>query len=244
MQMRTHSVKHVALIMDGNGRWAQRRGLWRTQGHKQGAEVIRDITRYCAQHPTLESVTLYAFSSDNWKRPQQEVNFLMALLESWMRQELPIYHEYGVKFDTVGNIEGFSPELQATIAWLKAETAHHTDVTQVLALNYGAREEIAQAASRLAVRGEAITEASLGEELNTPYTDIDVLIRTSGEQRLSNFLLWQLKYAEFFFTETLWPDFTSDELDGILDQYENRDRRYGGLKPASPPTPRPLAMTA
>ena len=238
--MQPKSVKHLALIMDGNGRWAQRRGLWRTRGHEQGAEVIRDITRYCAQHPTLESVTLYAFSSDNWKRPQHEVQFLMALLERWMRRELTIYHQYGVRFETVGDIEGFSPALQQTIAWLKAETAHHTNVTQVLALNYGARAEIAGAAARLAARGEAITEDTLGAELNTPYTDIDVLIRTSGEQRLSNFLLWQLKYAEFFFTETLWPDFTSAELDGILDQYAGRDRRFGALQP----TGTVLPMTA
>ena len=130
----------------------------------------------------------------------------MVLLENWMRREVPIYHEYGVKFETVGNVEG-SPQLQDTIAWLKAETAHHTNVTQILALNYGAREEIAQAAARLAERNEAITEEALGQELNTPYSDIDVLIRTSGEQRLSNFLLWQMKYTEFSLQRRFGPTF-------------------------------------
>jgi undecaprenyl diphosphate synthase len=233
--MKNNTLKNLAIIMDGNGRWAQARGLKRTKGHEKGADVIRDITRYCALHPTMESVTLYAFSTDNWKRPQYEVNFLMTLLENWMRQEVAIYHEYGVKFETVGNIAGFSPKLQETIAFLKKETAHYTNITQVLALNYGSREEIAKAASRLAERNEEITEESLGEELNTPYSEIDVLIRTSGEQRLSNFLLWQLNYAEFFFTDTLWPDFTPAELDNIVRQYLHRDRRFGGVQaPTSP----------
>ncbi|HHH51192.1 MAG TPA: di-trans,poly-cis-decaprenylcistransferase, partial [Campylobacterales bacterium] len=138
-------------------------------------------------------------------------------------------HKFGARFETVGNIEGFSPKLQKTIASIKEQTAHHTNVTQILALNYGSREEIAKAATRLANRGEEITEESLGDELNTPYSDIDLLVRTSGEQRLSNFLLWQLSYSEFFFTPTLWPDFTPNELDDIIDQYINRNRRFGGL---------------
>jgi undecaprenyl diphosphate synthase len=222
-------LKHLAIIMDGNGRWAKERGLVRTKGHEAGANVTRDITRYCAEHESIETVTFYAFSTENWKRPKYEVAFLMKLLDSWLRAELETYHKFGAKFQTVGNIEGFSPKLQETIAYIKKETAHHTNVIQVLALNYGSREEIAKAATRLAKRGEDITEESLGNELQTPYVDLDLMIRTSGEQRLSNYLLWQNSYSEFFFTPTLWPDFTPHELEDIIDQYVNRNRRFGGL---------------
>jgi undecaprenyl diphosphate synthase len=222
-------LKHLAIIMDGNGRWAKERGLVRTKGHEKGANITRDITQYCAEHPTIETVTFYAFSTENWKRPKYEVNFLMKLLDTWLKNELQTYHKFGAKFETVGNVEGFSPKLQETIAYIKQETAHHTNVTQILALNYGSREEIAKAANRLAKRGEEITEESLGNELNTPYVDVDLMIRTSGEQRLSNYLLWQNSYSEFFFTQTLWPDFTSEELEDIIDQYINRNRRFGGL---------------
>ncbi len=227
--MSNNSLKHLAIIMDGNGRWAKERGLIRTKGHEQGANVIRDITRYCAKHPTIETLTLYAFSTENWKRPKYEVEFLMKLLDRWLKKELETYHAFGARFETVGNIEGFSPKLQKTINDIKAQTAHHTNVTQILALNYGSREEIAKAATRLANRGEAITEDSLGAELNTPYLDVDLMIRTSGEQRLSNFLLWQLSYSEFFFTPTLWPDFTPEELDQIIEDYLHRNRRFGGV---------------
>ena len=227
--MSNNHLKHLAIIMDGNGRWAKERGLIRTKGHEKGADTIRDITQYCAEHETIQTVTLYAFSTENWKRPKYEVEFLMRLLDRWLKQELETYHRFGAKFETVGNIEGFSPKLQKTIASIKNQTAHHTNVTQVLALNYGSREEIAKASQRLANRQEAITEESLGNELNTPYQDIDLLVRTSGEQRLSNFLLWQLSYSEFFFTPTLWPDFKPNELDNIVNQYVNRNRRFGGL---------------
>ena len=224
-----NKLTHLAIIMDGNGRWAKERGHIRTKGHEKGADVTRDITQYCAEHPTIETVTFYAFSTENWKRPKYEVSFLMKLLDSWLRNELETYHKFGAKFETVGNIEGFSPKLQETIAYIKKETAHHTNVTQILALNYGAREEIAKAASRLAKRDEEITEESLGDELNTPYTEIDLMVRTSGEQRLSNFLLWQLSYSEFYFTQTLWPDFTPAELEEIIEQYIDRNRRFGGV---------------
>ena len=227
--MSNNILKHLAIIMDGNGRWAKERGLIRTKGHEKGADTIRDITQYCAEHKTIETVTLYAFSTENWKRPKYEVDFLMRLLDRWLKKELETYHRFGARFETVGNIEGFSPKLQKTIASIKEQTAHHKNVTQILALNYGSREEIAKAASSLAKRGEEITEESLGSELNTPYGDIDLMIRTSGEQRLSNFLLWQLSYSEFFFTPTLWPDFSPQELDDIIEQYINRNRRFGGL---------------
>ena len=229
MSKNKNYLKHLAIIMDGNGRWAKERGYIRTKGHEKGADVIRDITRYCAEHETIETVTLYAFSTENWKRPKYEVDFLMRLLDKWLKSELETYHKFGARFETVGNIEGFSPKLQKTIASIKEQTAHHTNVTQILALNYGSREEIAKAATRLAERKEAITEESLGNELNTPYTNVDLMVRTSGEVRLSNFLLWQLSYSEFFFTKTLWPDFTPTELEDIIDQYINRNRRFGGV---------------
>ena len=229
MSKNKNYLKHLAIIMDGNGRWAKERGYIRTKGHEKGADVIRDITQYCAEHKTIETVTLYAFSTENWKRPKYEVDFLMRLLDKWLKNELITYHKFGAKFETVGNVEGFSPKLQKTIASIKEQTAHHTNVTQILALNYGSREEIAKAATRLAERKEAITEESLGNELNTPYTDVDLMVRTSGEIRVSNFLLWQLSYSEFFFTETLWPDFTPTELEDIIDQYINRNRRFGGV---------------
>jgi undecaprenyl diphosphate synthase len=227
--MSNNILRHLAIIMDGNGRWAKERGLIRTKGHERGADTIRNITKYCAEHETIETVTMYAFSTENWKRPKYEVDFLMRLLDRWLKKELKTYHKFGARFETVGDIEGFSPKLQETIASIKKQTAHHKNVTQILALNYGARDEIAKAASRLASRDEEITEESLGDELNTPYGDVDLMIRTSGEQRLSNFLLWQLSYSEFFFTPTLWPDFTPNELDDIIDQYINRDRRFGGV---------------
>jgi len=227
--MSNNILKHLAIIMDGNGRWAKKRGLIRTKGHERGADTIRDITQYCAEHETIETVTLYAFSTENWKRPKYEVDFLMRLLDRWLKKELETYHRFGARFETVGDIEGFSPKLQETIASIKEQTAHHTNVTQILALNYGSREEIAKAATRLATRGQEITEESLSSELNTPYTDIDLMVRTSGSQRLSNFLLWQLSYSEFFFTPTLWPDFSPQELDDIIEQYINRNRRFGGL---------------
>jgi undecaprenyl diphosphate synthase len=229
MSKNKNYLKHLAIIMDGNGRWAKERGLIRTKGHEKGADVIRDITQYCAEHETIETVTLYAFSTENWKRPKYEVDFLMRLLDKWLKNELENYHKFGARFETVGNIEGFSPKLQKTIASIKEQTAHHTNVTQILALNYGSREEIAKAATRLADRKEAITEESLGNELNTPYTDVDLMVRTSGEVRVSNFLLWQLSYSEFFFTGTLWPDFTPTELEDIINQYINRNRRFGGV---------------
>lgn len=223
------SLKHIAIIMDGNGRWAKKQGfLKRIKGHEVGATRVRELTIH-ASNIGLEYLTLYAFSTENWKRPKYEVDFLMKLLDRWLKSELETYHKFGAKFETVGNIEGFSPKLQETIANIKEQTAHHTNVTQILALNYGSREEIAKAATRLASRNEEITEESLGNELNTPYTDIDLMVRTSGEVRLSNFLLWQLSYSEFFFTQTLWPDFTPTELEDIIDQYVNRNRRFGGL---------------
>ncbi len=224
-------LRNLAIIMDGNGRWAAQRGLNRTKGHEKGAEVIRDITTYCAKHPTIETVTFYAFSTENWKRPKLEVDFLMRLLDRYLQNELETYQKNNVRFLAIGDINAFSKKLQERIRTTEEVTRHNKDLTHVLALNYGGRAEIAAAANRLLAEGKTeITETDISATLQTPYSDIDLLIRTSGEERVSNFLLWQISYAEFYFSETLWPDFTTQELDEIVTDYEQRTRRFGGLK--------------
>ena len=224
-------LRNLAIIMDGNGRWAAQRGLNRTKGHEKGAEVIRDITTYCAKHPTIETVTFYAFSTENWKRPKLEVDFLMRLLDRYLQNELETYQKHNIRFLAIGDINAFSKKLQERIRTTEEATRHNKDLTHVLALNYGGRAEIAAAANRLLAEGKTeITETDISAALQTPYSDIDLLIRTSGEERVSNFLLWQIPYAEFYFSHTLWPDFTTQELDDIVTDYEQRTRRFGGLK--------------
>jgi len=228
--MTKHPLKHLAIIMDGNGRWAKQRGLNRTKGHEKGAEIIRDITTYCAKHPTIETVTFYAFSTENWKRPKLEVDFLMRLLDRYLQKELETYQKNNVRFLTIGDTNAFSQKLQERIKLTEEATANNTDLTHVLALNYGGRAEIVHAVNKLIAEGKTkIGETDISEALQTPYSDIDLLIRTSGEERVSNYLLWQISYAEFYFTQTLWPDFTADELDEIINDFQQRTRRFGGL---------------
>jgi undecaprenyl diphosphate synthase len=222
-------LKHLAVIMDGNGRWAQQRGLNRTKGHEKGAEIIRDVTTYCAKHSSIETVTFYAFSTENWKRPKLEVNFLMRLLDNYLEKELETYQENNVCFKAIGNMEAFSPKLQERIKTTEEATKGNTDLTHVLALNYGGRAEITSAVNRLiAENKKELSEEDISSALQTPYSEIDLLIRTSGEERISNFLLWQLSYAEFYFSETLWPDFDTLELSEIIEDFEQRNRRFGG----------------
>ena len=224
------TLKHLAIIMDGNGRWAKQRALNRTKGHEKGAEVIRDITKYCAKHSSIETVTFYAFSTENWKRPKLEVDFLMRLLDKYLKNEIPTYQENSVRFKAIGNIEEFSVKLQNRIMETEKLTKNNSDLTQVLALNYGGRSEITRAVNELIEKGhKPITENDISSALQTPYSDIDLLIRTSGEERISNFLLWQLSYSEFYFTQTLWPDFNVEELDEIIEDFENRNRRFGNI---------------
>ena len=222
-------LKHLAVIMDGNGRWAKQRGLNRTKGHEKGAEVIRDVTTYCAKHPTIESVTFYAFSTENWKRPKLEVDFLMKLLDRYLQKELETYQKNNIKFIAIGNIDAFSKKLQERIRLTEEATKNNRDLKHVLALNYGGRAEITYAVNSLIDDGIEITEDNISSALQTPYANIDLLIRTSGEERISNFLLWQLSYSEFYFTQTLWPDFNKVELDEIIEDFEKRNRRFGGL---------------
>ncbi len=216
--------------MDGNGRWAKQRALNRTKGHEKGAEVIRDITKYCAKHSSIETVTFYAFSTENWKRPKLEVDFLMRLLDKYLKNEIPTYQENSVRFKAIGNIEEFSVKLQNRIMETEKLTKNNSDLTQILALNYGGRSEITRAVNELIEKGhKPITENDISSALQTPYSDIDLLIRTSGEERISNFLLWQLSYSEFYFTQTLWPDFNVEELHEIIEDFENRNRRFGNI---------------
>ena len=216
--------------MDGNGRWAEQRGLNRTKGHEKGAEIIRDVTVYAAKHPSIETVTFYAFSTENWKRPKLEVDFLMRLLDKYLKNELETYQKNNVCFKAIGNMEAFSKKLQERIKTTQEATKNNSDLTHILALNYGGRAEITRAVNELIAKGKKeILEEDISTALQTPYSDIDLLIRTSGEERISNFLLWQLSYSEFYFSQTLWPDFTIEELGEIIEDFEQRNRRFGGV---------------
>ena len=225
-----HPLKHIAIIMDGNGRWAKERGLKRTKGHEVGAESIREITTYCAAHKSIKTATFYAFSTENWKRPKLEVEFLMKLLDKYLKKELNTYQEHNIRFQAIGDISQFSKPLQKRIKETEERTKNNTNLTQILALNYGGRAEITMAVNDLIKSGKTeVSESDISNTLQTPYSDIDILIRTSGEERISNFLLWQLSYSEFYFTPTLWPDFTAKELDIVLNNFTQRNRRFGGL---------------
>ena len=227
--MDSNLPRHLAIIMDGNGRWAKERGLSRTKGHEAGAEVVREITEYCAAHEEIETLTLYAFSTENWKRPRMEIDYLMHLLERYVTNERENYMKHGIRFLVIGDIGGFSEKLRKTIEDTCEYTKNNRRLTQVLALNYGSRDEIVRAAKRVLERGEELSQESLGKALDTPYSAIVLLIRTSGEMRLSNFLLWQASYAELFFTNTYWPDFTTEELGDILERFARRERKFGGI---------------
>ncbi len=224
----SNRARHIAIIMDGNGRWAEALGKNRSYGHEKGAENVRAITTYCAKHPDIERLTLYAFSTENWKRPKLEVDFLMKLLEKYLKSELKTYLEGNIRFEPVGDISIFSASLQKMIETVRKETEHCTGLVQSLALNYGSQDEIVRAANRLFSAGTPLTTESLGAALDCS-ADVDLLIRTGGDHRLSNFMLWQAAYAELFFTNTLWPDFTSDELEKIIKKFITVERRFGGL---------------
>ncbi|HHD78610.1 MAG TPA: di-trans,poly-cis-decaprenylcistransferase [Epsilonproteobacteria bacterium] len=223
-------LKHLAVIMDGNGRWANQRGLKRTKGHEKGVDTIRDITTYCANHEEIETVTFYAFSTENWKRPKLEVEFLMKMLNKYLKNELPMYQKHNIQFQAIGDLNAFSNTLQKRIKETETLTKNNTKLRQILALNYGGRAEITATVNKLIKEGKTVlTEKDISKNLQTPYSDIDLLIRTSGEERISNFLLWQLSYSELFFSPTLWPDFTAKELKDIIQHYKTRTRRFGGI---------------
>ncbi|MEJ0062997.1 MAG: isoprenyl transferase [Alphaproteobacteria bacterium] len=225
---------HVAIIMDGNGRWAAARGLPRTMGHRAGIEAIKRTLRACRSLP-ISYLTIYSFSSENWRRPAGEVRELMDLMRFFMRSELANLHKEGVRIKVIGDRSALSPDIVAMIEHAETLTAANTGFTLVSALSYGSRQEITAAARRLAAQAAAgtlkadeIDEAALTAVLDThDVPDPDLIIRTSGEQRLSNFLLWQAAYAEFVFLDTLWPDFGENELRRALDEFDKRERRYG-----------------
>jgi undecaprenyl diphosphate synthase len=215
--------------MDGNGRWAQNRGKKRIEGHERGAEIVRDITTYCSNHSEIKHLTLYAFSTENWKRPKLEVEFLMKLLGKYLKKELDFYLKHNVRFRAIGDISKFSKTLQTIIIKTQEKTAHCTGLTQSLALNYGSRDEIIRAVNRVDKHCSELTFEDIVATLDC-RENVDLLIRTGGDHRLSNYLLWQSAYAELFFTDTLWPDFTSKELDSIISNFKTIERRFGGIK--------------
>lgn len=222
-------MNHIAIIMDGNGRWAKNRGLNRTEGHRVGAERVREITTYLAKEK-LGYLTLYAFSTENWKRPKLEVEFLMKLLDRYLKNELKTYLDNNIRFETIGDLSFFSKKLQKRIEDTKEKTKNCTGLTQILALNYGSRDEIVRAVKKLNEQKLEVNEQNINSCLDSGnFPDVDLMIRTSGEQRLSNFMLWQLSYAELFFTKTLFPDFTEIELSKIIEEFKSRDRRFGGI---------------
>ncbi len=218
---------HIAIVMDGNGRWATRRFLPRLAGHKQGVDSLRRCARACVQRG-VGVLTVFAFSSENWNRPAEEVSGLMELLAMALAREVPQLMKDGVRLYFVGARAGLSAKVQDGLAQAEAATAHNTRLVLNVCFNYGGRWDIAQAAAALADKGEPITEASLNAAMGMSHVpDPDLVVRTGGEMRISNFLLWQVAYSELFFSERLWPDFDESALDEAIAAYSARERRFG-----------------
>jgi len=223
--------------MDGNGRWAKLRGKPRISGHREGAESVRSIIDTCARLG-LEAVTLYAFSTENWKRPKQEVSGLMSMLKHYLRKELQEVMQHNIRFVPIGNINGLSADVQKEIAFAVDKTSKNTGMVMCVALNYGGRAEILQAcqlaAEQTIARGDSIERLTAQDIERNLYThdlpDVDLMVRTSGEFRISNFLLWQLAYSEIYVTPTLFPDFRRAEIFEALIEYQKRHRRFGDIK--------------
>jgi undecaprenyl diphosphate synthase len=218
---------HIAIVMDGNGRWATRRFLPRVAGHKQGVESLRRCVKACADRG-VGVLTVFAFSSENWNRPVEEVSGLMDLMVIALGREVPKLCQDGVRLHFVGERGGLSEKIAAGLVQAEAATAHNTRLVLNVCFNYGGRWDIARAAAQLAARGEPLTEANLDAAMALSHVpDPDLVIRTGGEQRLSNFLLWQSAYAELFFSDRLWPEFDEAALDEAIDAYRRRERRFG-----------------
>lgn len=230
--------QHIAIIMDGNGRWAAARGTARVRGHNQGAEALRTMLEACRTRPYIKYLTLYAFSTENWNRSPDEVSDLMNLLRHYVKREAKTMHKNGVRLRFIGQRETLAKDIQNDLAEVEALTEKNETLTVTIALSYGARQELAEATRAIAakvasgaLKAEAITEHTLAEHLQTHgMPDPDLLIRTGGDERLSNFLLWQAAYTELYFTEVLWPDFTAAELDKAIACFSSRERRFGGRK--------------
>ncbi len=228
---------HIAIIMDGNGRWAQKRGLPRFEGHRKGAESVRRVVEECCRL-NIGQLTLYCLSSENWKRPRIELDFLMELLRWYAVSERPEILRQNIRFTTIGERAGIPDHVWAEVEETKRASEKNTGMVLCLAINYGGRQEITQAVRRIArqvaagaLDPDAIDEATVSRNLFTAgMPDPDLLIRTAGEYRVSNFLLWQISYAEFWITDVLWPDFTEEHLHEALREYARRERRFGGIK--------------
>lgn len=230
--------RHVAVIMDGNGRWARQRKLPRIEGHRAGVRTVRETVRTCRELG-IRYLTLYAFSVENWKRPEAEVNALMRLLRRYLKSEVEEMRQNGIRLGVIGDRSRLSPSVRKALEQAARDTADGTEMCLTLALSYGGRDEILRAARRIgqaALTGdlalEGLTEQQFAEYLDTPdIPDPDLLIRTSGEERVSNFLLWQIAYAELYVTPVLWPDFTKEDFIQALEEYSRRERRFGGVDP-------------
>lgn len=224
--------RHVAIIMDGNGRWAKRRGLPRSAGHAAGAETFRRIATYC-KNIGIEYLTVYAFSTENWKRSQEEVSAIMSLLKNYLREAVDTMERDGVRLHFLGDTSVLSPELRELISETDEISKRIHGMQANICLNYGGRDEIVRAAKTWAEDPERkdLTEAVFSDYLySKDIPDPELVIRPSGEERISNFLLWQSAYSEFFFTDTLWPDFSEKDLDKAIEAFKRRDRRFGGVK--------------
>ncbi len=222
-------IHHIAIIMDGNGRWAKKRGLPREIGHKYGANAFRKIVEY-ADKINLNTLTVYAFSTENWKRPQKEIDSIMSLLGQYIGECEKSLKKYDLSYRFIGDMSPIDETLKRRIETIEKETAHNTKVLNI-ALNYGGRSELARAYRLLAEEGKKnITEEDISRHLYTSSCgDPDLIIRTGGDMRISNFLLWQAAYAELYFTDTLWPDFDEKELDKAIENFSGRKRRFGGV---------------
>lgn len=233
---RSSHPEHVAIIMDGNGRWAKQRGLPRIMGHRRGVEAVRETVR-AAGECGLKYLTLFAFSSENWRRPESEVSDLLGLLKAFIRRDLADLHKENVRVRVIGDRENLKDDIRNLLIEAEQMTAENTALTLVIAFNYGSRDEIARAAASLArdvaaglIDASAIDPDAIAARLDTAgMPDPDLIIRTSGEERLSNFMLWQAAYSEFLFIPDFWPDFDRKTFFSAIDQYMTRDRRFGGL---------------
>jgi undecaprenyl diphosphate synthase len=234
--------RHIAIIMDGNGRWAEARGLPRVRGHEEGIESLRSVAEECARLG-VEQLTLYAFSEENWTRPPEEIDFLMRMLKRFLVRERRTLTDNNMRFSAIGRLDRLSAGVRREIEKTTALAAGNTGTRLCLALSYGGRAEIVDAARELAgrvrrgeMRADEINEAAIARALYQPdMPELDLVIRTGGEMRLSNFLLWQVSYAELYVTDTLWPDFRAEHLHAAIEDFQTRERRFGGLKPAAKP---------
>lgn len=224
-----NKLNHLAIIMDGNGRWAKKRGFIRTKGHDSGANVVENVAKFCIDKD-IKNLTLYVFSTENWTRPKSEVEYLIRLFKEFLIKKEEIFIKNEIKFETIGDLSKFDNELLNLITKIKEKTAIFNKLTLTLAVNYGSKDEIVRTVKKLISKGDEINETTISQNLDTAKMgDVDLLIRTGGEQRLSNFLLWQASYAELFFTPTLWPDFSYNELEKIVEKYTKIHRKFGGL---------------